>query len=688
MLRRNLFLATLVSLTLGLTAGDAVADRLGSGYRGPDDNAAQDTTSSDESADDEGGGETLDEGPGKGETESGDGGLSTGDGGGDSGGGDSGGDGGGDTGGAPDSGGDGGGDSGGGTDLGDTGGGNTGRSADSGGPAGDTGGGGVGAGAGGGFGGRGKTSAAAAQEPHQRVLWYFEHNREHYLNLVAKRRGDEVGLRPGSAAQVFGYAPEYVRERSPVTAEDRERIFDLLIKHLSDSESVVRDAAVLGLGKLGTAEAVEALIKHLETEDSRDVRQDTLLALGISRSPAAVPVLVQSLGKRNLASFALIGLGLVGDEETCLAPILDYIDAQKKMSKHEDELASACLALGALGSDGGVDVLEKIVKDTRRAPEVVRVYAAHALGRIGGEDAMKALEKSLGRSKSVEVERAIVLALGNSTDPGVLKKLAGKDGIGNSADQLGRGFAAVSMGRILARVPQDDWKRYPDAVVEMALSPQKGNVPAQYANLSLSLFDGFDEEAEAQYQEWLEERRLQRDTLSSLAMAAGIAGKERYHPFLVQLAESAGMDGKTRGYAALGASMLGQSGESAQLLRRLFKESEDMDVKRSALYGLGLVGDRRDVKFLVDTIAQTKDDGLGAFTRGAAVVALGQIRDGESVGEIQKLLSRSDPRTRAFAVAALGYLADKDDTPYLASAFADNNFRREFPTLKVLLRHL
>ena len=167
------------------------------------------------------------------------------------------------------------------------------------------------------------------------------------------------------------------------------------------------------------------------------------------------------------------------------------------------------------------------------------------------------------------------------------------------------------------------------------------------------------------------EQALERDDLEAWADADG-----RYHDALMSL----------HGNARL-TDIVNTLSEQVKALRRIAKSDRE-DVRRGAVLALGLVGDRRDVDFLVGVMKSKEESWLGRYTRGAAAMAIGLIGDGESVGKVQNLLGSSDKTTRALAVATLGWLADKDDVPALRSMVARNNFRTEFDTLQVVLGHL
>lgn len=683
MKRRHLVLVT--GLGVALAGGrEALAERLGGAYRGPEDIQA---VSKDPSQ--TGGTDSSASGP-EGGSKGDDGGSS---GGGLGGGGDSGGGGGGEEGGG--GGGGGGGEEGGGgggdeesAGGGDIGGG--GGSADSGKSGGEAGGGSSGPSTGGGSIGGGK-KANQQQIELQVASWYFEHNRERLMRRVVESRARRVRPTTGSAGYVMSVLPRETRVRSIVTVDDRERIVDVLKKNTLAQEDVVRDAAVVALGKVGTPDAVEVLRTRLSEESKSDIKQDILLALGIARTPDAIDTLASTLkGHRYLHTYALMGLGLTQNAEKAGPVVLDYLEDNLKRPKHpEDTLAAAALALGALKYADATATLAGAAKSTRMHP-IIRVYAIHALGRIGGDEARKALTPLCG-DKHDEVARAALLALGNFDDDEVLKALSGKDGLDNSAP-LTSGLAAVSIGRVLSSIPSSDWKKTPDLLRDVASKTTQKPIAAQYANLALALFEGgIDNDARKRYAEMLGDKSTStdKDVVAAVEMAIGVGGIRGFEHSLENLATSASIDPRVAGYAAFAFGMTSRTPADAQTLQKLYGETDKVDIQRGAVLGLGLAGDRRDVPFLIKVIEETdRSRPYAEYTRGAAVVALGTIRDGESVGKLLQLLSNPDPWVRAYSIAALGYLADKDPAPVLPTLFEHNNFKAEFVSLKVAMRTL
>jgi HEAT repeat protein len=476
---------------------------------------------------------------------------------------------------------------------------------------------------------------------------------------------------------------------SAITTEDRERIFDVLKLNTLAQEDVVRDAAVLALGKVGTPDAVAHLRERYKNETKSDIREDILLALGIARTTGAIEQLTEVVktGRGRQLSFALLGLGLTQNPEASGPVVLEWFNANLKNGRRmEDQLASATVALGNLRYAEAEKALASALS-AKSTPDVVKVHAALALGEIGTENARKILESHMDGPQ--EVARASILALGHFADPEVAKRLGGKEGLGQS-DPLASAYASVSLARVLDRLPEDEWKGFPKELRQTAMKPEKSAVRAQYANLALSMIEGgIDQDMRKYYREALGDAKINADTGMAIAVSAGIADSAGMDAVLETIVKDASADPKLRGYAAIGLGMTGDPKRTPTTLREIYTKSDNQDTRRGCVLGIGLAGDRKDVPFLLQVITGTdKAKPLAGYTRGAAVLALGMIKDGDSVARIQQLLGNSDPYVRAYAIAALGYLADKDEVPVLPSLFEHANFRAEFPSLILAMRNL
>jgi epoxyqueuosine reductase len=79
-----------------------------------------------------------------------------------------------------------------------------------------------------------------------------------------------------------------------------------------------------------------------------------------------------------------------------------------RRTKRRGLLRNVCVALGNIGDPQAIPALIAALHDYE---PLVRGHAAWALGRIGGEEARRALEKALGNEEDEEVKKEISCAL-------------------------------------------------------------------------------------------------------------------------------------------------------------------------------------------------------------------------------------------------------------------------------------
>jgi HEAT repeat protein len=92
------------------------------------------------------------------------------------------------------------------------------------------------------------------------------------------------------------------------------------------------------------------------------------------------------------------------------------------------------------------------------------------------------------------------------------------------------------------------------------------------------------------------------------------------------------------------------------------------DFLRSGCWALALLGGKEDIPFLIKLLEpEPKHD---RYVRGAAAIAIGLLGDRETLGELVTLAKESEHGSvRALAIAAIGWLADKDPVPRLPRLF-------------------
>jgi hypothetical protein len=153
----------------------------------------------------------------------------------------------------------------------------------------------------------------------------------------------------------------------------------------------VRKCIAFSLGEIGAKSAFEPLLKAYETDEVLEVRCAALKAMGQTRDPRALDILLARFNNTTTApevhvtfrihdpvvelrSFAVQGLGAFGGEKV-LAPILEALKDRDAGIRH-----SAALALLSLGDKRGIEPLRKAVA------------AETGFGRDDMEEALQILE--------------------------------------------------------------------------------------------------------------------------------------------------------------------------------------------------------------------------------------------------------------------------------------------------------
>lgn len=211
-----------------------------------------------------------------------------------------------------------------------------------------------------------------------------------------------------------------VRENS---AEALGRIGDelavpALIESLEeDPDEEVRLKSAWALGEIGAPGAVDALIIALEDNDW-GVRRAAANALGVIGDQRAVPYLIKVLkdGDWQVRKYAAVSLGKMKDEKA-IPILLEAMD--------DDDADVRWKAMLALGKMGEIAV-KPLIKTLKNKNWRVRAKSAEVIGKIGGDDALKALMNLLvgkNRDRNHFVRGKAAEALGRIGDESAVKAL-------------------------------------------------------------------------------------------------------------------------------------------------------------------------------------------------------------------------------------------------------------------------
>lgn len=207
---------------------------------------------------------------------------------------------------------------------------------------------------------------------------------------------------------------------------------------LDDPNPHVRESAARIAGYFGYAACASRLLERLNDEDE-SVRRAAIETLPYLQDTEAAPLLDAALSDRSpkIRAAAAQSLGNLDDEVSLPGLTRALRDSDSWVRYY------AARSLGQLRNAGMLDPLCAVLS-TDPAPQV-RIAAAEALGRIGGERAIEALSP-LAASDDRDLARAALLALGAIRHADAMRVVRGVLRAGDAALRL-EAVHAIALGR-------------------------------------------------------------------------------------------------------------------------------------------------------------------------------------------------------------------------------------------------
>ena len=483
-----------------------------------------------------------------------------------------------------------------------------------------------------------------------------------------------------------------------------KEVLPLLISSLSDPDENTRMAAVEALGKVGTETAVEPLIKNLGPStglnflilqalkelgsrgallpveplshrlENPTLREVALAALGASRNPKALSVLIQKTreGGPRPKEKALLALSelLNSQTELELAPgdlsageILPLLQSPKDQTRlsairvlsriHTPEVLEALFPLLASGSEEeqslaragisrlGAEPLAGLIRRYPKLKEEERSRVMELLGNFdcGGNSAFDTLREKLirntltvpGPSGKEKIEAA--LAVGRLGLIGMIPELT------HLLDELESELSAAALSA-LRLLSETDKSR----VVQEVLGRLKDGSECVQRNSIILM-------GEIQAQEALGDLILALKAESAgVREAAAITLAELRIPSAAEnlILSLADEDPRVRVAAARALGLLGQEKSLEPLLHAL--RDDDLWARTSVVEALGRIG-RGDPR-VISALSSELEKGEGPVAE-AAVRALAGIGGKDVRTELRKALRASDPEVVVAAVESL-----------------------------------
>ncbi len=424
-----------------------------------------------------------------------------------------------------------------------------------------------------------------------------------------------------------------------VTVEDvtdrleRERE---LSAHLTEGDEATRLNAAEILSddsSFDTTPLLDAL-----SDESWRVRRAAIRGVSQRAAPEAIAALV-SLVVKNHHNPSLLNSALqvlTASEVDTLSPLLELLN-----DPDPDLRMQAALALGDQGSDRAIDGLVKALHDEDTN---VRYHAIEALGKVRATEAVEALVE-IAESRDFFLGFAALESLEKIGDARIAPAMV---------VLLDEEFLREPAITLLGQLGDDS------AVAPLIALLNTPAVPtAVIAHALAAIHDRYEEQySEGAYIADLTSREISPTGIQNLLDALAMEpGKEPLRSIAVVLGwlKRSGVDraltrlmGRVELRDEIVEALVRHGPATVELLISQL-ESEDLEVRRSAVIALGRIGDSKATPALVETLTE---DSLAV--EGAN--ALGRIGDPQALDGLVNLIGNTDASIRQAAVSALNSL--------------------------------
>ena len=571
-----------------------------------------------------------------------------------------------------------------------------------------------------------KTAASIPPDLGQWTFWW-ELNKDHYLNLKAKVRSKST-ITDSGVLIGLGSGARHSVTSGPTAQDIQTRIVPALLQLLETEDNRdILTGAMVALGRIGVdPEGVITALEKKFSASSQEVRETAALSLGILRRPEAIPTLEaiawdEPAGRALVNDtrvdlrtrvFALYGLGLIGQASTD-PEVKDYLGGRALQMLMEDESALKDLRVAAALSLGRIqppqpelylpalqDMLAKESQDSLVLAHLPKTMA-HLLQRVPADDLLFAettksfLAQLDGRRPARWLSRSLVQALGvmakDHPEAGTEWTRLTHEGLSkamrDSRDHQTRAFSAIS----LAYLGASSEEVREDVIQTLIRGMDKMSTPLRpWCALALGVLSfELKEKQVDQYAPLVTSALRERfdkvkspERRGAYAIALGLC--EDYQALeSLKLAIADSRENTFRGYCAVAVGLIATPDESAILVELSEDAKRDMDLMRQANIGLGLLGDSTAVKALVQRLRPENGKPLRLSTLASIANALGFIGDRSAVGPLLEAIhdERLTPLGRAFAVVALGMVADQSTMPWRSHYSVDLNYLAGVSTL-------
>jgi HEAT repeat protein len=567
----------------------------------------------------------------------------------------------------------------------------------------------------GGLGGKGRGG-----EGFERWEFWWEHNKDPFLDLKARLSGSVVTSGAGSFVGRTKQNDNVATNR-PTPSEVKNILLPAFIDALGETHPDIVDSAALAIGRTLRSEDAASALTALTTalgHTEKTGREAATLAMGVLGSVDAEETLLNILKDtqkgRSLTNhpqgvedmvraFAAASLGMLGDAKAIND--LKQVVSDPNLSSKPGVKTMAILALGMM-KDNHADIVKFLLglMEDRSLNNIVRAQAPIALGRlnrqteVGSPEARQVLSTNIvplfeDDKSDNDLRRSLAVCigmLGTVEDAKAIEALMNAVAKGN--DDQTRHFSIMALAEIGARDSEpakhaEVHAKLVEFFTREMVSPKK-ITHQPYGALGLAVYSRNPNLAgpvkEQAAQKLLEQFSGTPNPSYKGAMAIGlglldykVASEDLWKVF-----EDAN-DPSLKGYIAVSLGLMRINNRAEALRVNITKKGLDPKFRLQLARALGLMSDTNAVPTLIEylTTAETLTES------SSAAQALGLIGDKSAVQPLLEILRNKNkqPLVRGFAAVALGIIGEKTSLPWNAVFSVDSNYRAKVEALSEIL---
>jgi HEAT repeat protein len=469
--------------------------------------------------------------------------------------------------------------------------------------------------------------------------------------------------------------------RGPVTGEGenkdadawrlelREKLVPVMREALRDDDKEVRTAAAVALGKfraVAAAEELQQLYRDDKVDEVHEAALQGLLLMGAPQLFDFFDSIVHDQGAElRLRGFALMGIGRIGDARS-RKYLLDFFDPKetrqrtllpKSTGDIRQFLVAALIGLQMTGDPKLGETFLRLARD-KSLDEDVRAYAVNCIGKVSARDRLPDVLSLLRLDDSDQIRRSAAVVAGVLAErgDGATAKAVGQ-AMSKDKDKIVRHYATVSLGQIGGEEAFAKLKRH----YRYADKEGRGFFLLAFA------FSGHAEAAG-----FLEKELDAADAHDAAAavLGFGILGDEGKAPPLRKVLAD------TKAWVLLQASTIAlgmlNDGASAPAIEAILVNKTQPAVRTAAAIAYALLRQHAAVKIFTDLLREADT----VVVRNAIAQVMGRLASPAPAEPLLAIYRDTgiQRQTRAYALVALGMLADTADFPVFPELAFDTNY--------------